>query len=452
MGTPFRFKLHPEAAKSFNEKADALFRRLAPRTLKGRPPRAYKPDAFVSAQLTEKDILGEIETGLVDQRGTEVAKFFQNGDRAVGLSGPSFQILADTVRRFQSLPGMRNTVSYKCLLDITFQWLKMRYRGSIAAPFVEAVVTECEKRVREIEIWIPVFRLFLETEVQIGRVVFKTITREMLDSHEEILKAALGGEIAKMQDVFTRERKDLQGVAAATVKLLAEPIRASEIAEEEAEKAVSLLRFLHPASSSPYLRCYCTLLGRQALRSSTHLTVEDGKILSKSQRIQPRGSSAWIIDTAEITELKAIGLDALSKMLGDANRTEFEDDLLEAIILYSKNALVEDPADKLVYVFAALESILLKDRNEPVQKNLGARMAFLVGQSAEARLQIVENVGRSYGLRSSFVHHGESPDDMATLEVFMKFACLCFVGLIDQTRTFRTKGELIEALERRKMR
>jgi hypothetical protein len=322
----------------------------------------------------------------------------------------------------------------------------------MTVPLVEAVLGECEKRVREIEIWIPVFRLFMETEIQIGGVVFKTIDKEMLDRLEETLKAALGGKIAKMQDVFSRERKDLQGVAAATVKLLAEPIRASEIAEEEADKAVSLLRFLHPASSSPYLRCYCTLLGKQALRSSTHLIVEDGKILSKSQKIQPRGSSAWIIDKAEITELKAIGLDALSKMLEDANRSEFEDDLLGSIILYSKNALVEDPSDKLVYVFAALESILLKDRNEPIQKNLGERMAFLVGQSAEARMEIVENVSRTYALRSSFVHHGESPDDMATLEAFMKFACLCLVALIDQSRTFRTKSQLIEALETRKMR
>lgn len=50
--------------------------------------------------------------------------------------------------------------------------------------------------------------------------------------------------------------------------------------------------------------------------------------------------------------------------------------------------------------------MLLKDGNEPIQKNIGERMAVLFGQTLEQRKAIIKNVLYTYGLRSSFIHHG----------------------------------------------
>ncbi len=54
----------------------------------------------------------------------------------------------------------------------------------------------------------------------------------------------------------------MQGFAAATIKLFAEPRRASEIAFEEADRVVSLLRFFSPATHIPEVFSYCTLQGK----------------------------------------------------------------------------------------------------------------------------------------------------------------------------------------------
>lgn len=68
-----------------------------------------------------------------------------------------------------------------------------------------------------------------------------------------------------------------------------------------------------------------------------------------------------------------------------------------------------------------LESLLLKDGNEPIQKSLGERMAVLVGRTVDERLAVIKNVTDTYRLRSQFIHHGQSIgiDDMQTLQTFM---------------------------------
>jgi len=45
----------------------------------------------------------------------------------------------------------------------------------------------------------------------------------------------------------------------------------------------------------------------------------------------------------------------------------------------------------------------LKDSNEPIQKNLGERMAFIIGESLEERKKIVANVEDFYRIRSRLV-------------------------------------------------
>src|SRR5438874_349915 len=59
---------------------------------------------------------------------------------------------------------------------------------------------------------------------------------------------------------------------------------------------------------------------------------------------------------------------------------------------HSKNEV----ADKLVFVLVSLESMLLKDSNEPITKNIGERMAFLIGQSMDERKAIIQNVDVAY--------------------------------------------------------
>jgi len=77
-------------------------------------------------------------------------------------------------------------------------------------------------------------------------------------------------------------------------------------------------------------------------------------------------------------------LENLNRLALDRS-TEFCRSLYDALILYSRQAVAVEVSDKLVFTLSALESMLLRDGNEPIQKTLGERMAFLIGQTFGAR-------------------------------------------------------------------
>jgi hypothetical protein len=256
---------------------------------------------------------------------------------------------------------------------------------------------------------------------------------------------------AEFQVALKRTRSRFQGRAAATIALIAEPLRAQEVAGEEAGYSIAALRFFHAANMTPYVRCYCTSAGAENLPASSTLTVHSGMIQQWQDSASPTGDLAWVLSEQEIRELRDAGLDALSQVLTNDKRSPFEDELLDAILIYSRNSLLNDAASRLIYILAAVESVLLRDNNEPIQKNIGERLAFVVGRTPDERISILDSVTRVYALRSAFLHHGRALQEMDALEVFMKYVWRGFLLLINNKDKFHTKQDLIEALERRKM-
>ena len=143
------------------------------------------------------------------------------------------------------------------------------------------------------------------------------------------------------------------------------------------------------------------------------------------------------------------GLNILSDMLCKEDRSEFQDQVLTSLYLYSRNPLAREIADKLVYILVSLESILLKDANEPIMQNIGERIAFIIGKPIE-RIKIVQNVKDIYGLRSSFIHHGKDInfENIEVMKVFRENSWEVYLFLIHNIYKFKNKIELIEYLDK----
>ncbi len=101
--------------------------------------------------------------------------------------------------------------------------------------------------------------------------------------------------------------------------------------------------------------------------------------------------------------------------------------LYDALLLYSRQSQAFEISDKLVFCLSSLESILLRNQTEPIQKNLGERMAYLVGDNVEGRKQIAKTVDEIYKIRSAFVHHGQTPKHIEILDRFLSMAWQTFV-------------------------
>jgi hypothetical protein len=102
-----------------------------------------------------------------------------------------------------------------------------------------------------------------------------------------------------------------------------------------------------------------------------------------------------------------------------------------------------------------MESILLRNDTEPIQQNVGERMAFIntagSQNTVEERQRIIRNLKEAYALRSKFVHHGSSVEDRETVRQFMINAWALFTTLAKASQRFETKEELIDHLEAMKL-
>lgn len=447
--------LHPDCATHFNNQAESLLSKIAAPPESKDNPDKFKPDFFTSETYTDKDIVGEIDLFWIDHLGVETARFFQHGNGLLGLQGDSYQTLVGIAEGIQKTRTFHNAVSVHFLKDALFEWLKQRHENATDVSMTDCVIQKCVKEIRELEVWLPVAMTCTEAEFTIGKVSFKSLSKRMFDDWQESIEAPKGMDAEKeqLQQFLREQRRQLQGLAAAVVKIVAEPRRAKEIAVEQSEKALSILRFFSPANLFPQKNSYCTLFGKENVQRMRSILVQENNAPIFSGGALGLPSSFWILDNKMMARSRNGGLDILSNMLADEKRTQFQNSILEAIYIYSKSALAKELADKLVYICAALESFLLKNNSEPVQQNLGERMAMITFQASDRRKSLIKNVRDVYGVRSAFIHHGQSvsSDKIEIMKEFMLNAWTFLCRVILNSNRFLTKEELIDAVERAKL-
>jgi hypothetical protein len=298
------------------------------------------------------------------------------------------------------------------------------------------------------DLWLPLFRTYSNRDFHIGDVVFRTITREIMDEWWSRVPPHVLEKPEQMA-ALRRRRSRLQGLLAACVTVRAERKKAIELARTSALNAIALVTLLSPANLSSRWTCYSTLIGLEAVGSSSELFMKGGNIDQISGSSHTQQDSDWLIH--ESADLRPGLLEALGDLARNRATTEFRSALYDALILYSRQCHAIEISDKIVFTFAALESILLRDNSEPIQKNLGERMAFVSGKDIAERKQIIKTVEEIYKHRSAFVHHGQTPRHVASLDSFLVYAWTTMVNLLGAVNQYRTRAALLGALEDRKL-
>jgi Apea-like HEPN len=450
-------ELHPEAAKSFNEKAQALLAQVGPATAQEPsefPTHLARPGA-AAHEIADEDVIDFKILGQSDLSGTMTARYFEHEGQRFGLEGEQYKELARLSERLQRRKELRDIVSVKWVEDVIISWMKEKQGGTEVPELTDFLVKRCEEDVKEHEIWFPIANLSLESDLPFGHVVFKTISKEMLDRVEEDGQKSKEGrdeEYAAMVDrQVLRLRHDLQGLAASTIKVGAEPQRAYEIALEESERAVATLGLYHVAATTmPEMASYSAPLGTENMEQIRYLEVEEGNVRKDHQKPGPdKPVVNFHLSDEDISRFKAtMGFDNVNELLTLERRTSFQETLLDALLLYSRSTREKDLAGRFVYMFAAIESVLLRNDTEPIQQNVGDRMAFLIIDDSEKRRAAVRNLKATYTLRSNFVHHGHTTiDELDTVKTFMTNSWALFLRLAKDSHRYQSKEQLIDHLE-----
>lgn len=443
-------KINSEARRNFDQKANELLLELRPiERSASKRDRRFAPDLHMEAKITEKDIIGKIKQAVSDHKGNEIGKSFCYQGRHIGLFDINYKKLQDLAQAMLRANSLKNFISMKYLLDVIFEWMEGRYRNATSANMVKFVLENCKNCIKEMEIWIPIAYLCIEDDIKIGKIIFKTFQKNMFEEWMRIV----GEKNPDIKEAYIAELKKLQskhqGTAAATIKLIAEPIRAQEIAVEETEKSLSILRFFSPVNLDPELHSYCQIYGKENIESmKIFLFEKETPLPNIIEELIGKQPIYWSIDKRILLRMSAGPLKILSQLLETEKLTEFQKKILDAVLLYSKSSISKNLQDKLLYTLIALETILLKNSNEPIQQNVGDRIAFFMSDKPKERKRISKNFKDIYTIRSSFIHHGQMREDLEKLRNFMESACFLFNKLIFFSKKFDTTNDFINSIEK----
>lgn len=438
-------KLHPEAESAYGDLVAEISKNVKAR------PNQTSPSApsqiFPVAKFNPADIIGPMKwvQQVTDGYHQEIGRFWPSGNAMIGWDGDDFKRAKGLASRLAKEKPYKGLLGEKFILDELFGWMRSELEGNQALPFVDFLAKRASEEVETREIWVPLHATYAKKIFSFGQVTFRTLTPEVMEAYYSRFKVAEPAAVHALKS----KRSKLQGSLVGCVVIRAEGGLAEDLAHALVEEATALLRFLSEANWTAQIRSFVLPLGLERHKGTTTIRVSEGKIKGIDEATINEGPTPWNVDRGD--HFFPGILDLLSRIAADHTSTEFRRSLYDALLLHAKNSVTTDPAEKLVFVLVALESMLLKDANEPIQGNLAERMAFLVGDSLDDRKKIVSTVREIYRVRSKYIHHGKRTSEDEVLQEFLWFAWQTLSQLLLRQDKVESRAKLLAQLDDRRL-
>lgn len=444
-------ELHPDAAENFDRKADALLQGLKPAEPKLGPRGKFPLDVPIQATLSDENVRSVGPVKQCDRAGDEIERYYRIGDQTVAIAGEDFRKATELAEQIHRTSSFRDTVGFETVRDSVLDWVSRRAAGEELDHLSNHVIRQCQEQVQDYTILLPLHELYVEGPFQLGQVTVRPFTGKEIDDwlaesieehpeHEEAIR-----------DGIEKARRRYQGRAMAEYTATADRARAVELARQHAADALSVLRFYSPAMFDVRIQSHCTLLGQERVERKYEFEVTKGKLLGPSESIDVRTSLAWQISLDDVRWMKESGLKEFEALLTDPAPSQFTDVLLESVLLHSRGSIERGLTEKLVYAVVALEALFVRNESEPIQSNVSERLAFVVGKDVPSRKRVIRTAKDAYGLRSKFLHHGQQVADVEVMNEFFHYLWHCLLLLARKRGAWKTKEEMLNALEDRKL-
>lgn len=448
--------IHIEAAKYVTELAESLLTQAHSDPPPDIPPRMdYHPDLPIDTTIGEQDVTGPLIQTQSDRFGVEISRIWADSTGLFSLTGPAhaeFMKISSTLHR---QPDVRTQVSQETVREIVFEWMCRKHRGETELPLVPHFLAVCPSLIEEWEVIIPLHGVHVQSPFQLGNVTLADLSSEQMRAWRVEALQAAPDHAEGVNHIHDGLRKNYQGRAAAIIRLRAEREHAVNRAFEEAELSVAVLRLFSVGAFAPERPTLVALAGREHVPYKRYIVRGASKgIVPTDGFLYEDDLRAWTISRELVQKELGGFLGHWSLLLRASQRTPFQDTALKSMLLYSGATTYRNISEKLIHIFSAIESLLLRNDTEPIVAAAADRLAFAVGTDATQRSQIAKDLRLVYGMRSRYVHHAivaaPESDDLETLQSFLVAVSQLFVNLRAPLAKFRTKDEFINELEARK--
>jgi hypothetical protein len=441
--------LHPDAEDALNRRAEGLLPRLSTEP----PPEPLGRDTGWADGLPVRPAraVGPILVERPDLTGPNgsIGWLLENGGY-LGLHGADYLALVEAVDAVHRTGNLRRALGSAFIKERLFEWLReTRVKSLSGAPFCQYLRQQAQSAVETVTAVVPIYGLIARCTFRLGRVTIRPMSEGMFRRWNEIIAArpASASDRAALLTEFEKFRREHQGKAAVTLSVTAEPARAREVAIEEADRTLAVLRMFDRAATQLDSVAACVRYGAQRQRSSRVFLLGKMPLPDIHTGFEPPLAMPWAISLSDLREFGVVGLAAYDAILRKDASTAWEADVLASIELYGQSMLSGAVADRLLYVFAALESVLLRDAREPLAQNIGDRLAFALEKDAGVRRALVQVVKDAYDARSRFVHHGQKVKDHALVASFLEAVWKFYVLVLPASLHHPTKLAFIDSID-----
>lgn len=446
-GSVVRLELHEETTQKLNQEAEALLLTVQMKPQAQPVPAGFIPDVPVKAVLQEKDI-SNFQTRLVGADGKRLSRFFPHETKDVGFEAEEYKNFVRFCEGMQKQKPFHNYISLSFLEDVVFDWVRERYCGTTTQNLLDFSVPRYEATIEDVEVWIPISYTYTQINFAFANIIIKTFSQSMFDDMRRRYVSVDIPEENRAGFLRTLDhyQEKIGGLAAATMTVTAEPRRAYEIAQEQAEKMVALMRIFSGPIFVPELGSCTALYGQKTVQTNLYM------VLSKERMFLTDGEDGihdvpYQITSARFQMWNETGVGTFAELFFNTKRTKLEEKVYQSLMIYSRSTLMTNASDKLMYVFSALESLLVRDMNENLQQNVADRIAFTVSKVADERRKIVKNYKDAYSLRSRYVHHGHTIGETDVLKTFYYNVFRFFVNMVHFNLSHKTQDDFLSAIE-----
>jgi hypothetical protein len=381
--------------------------------------------------------------------------FINNKGYVLGLKG--FKNLNEIIKILVSYPSINTNFSLtkiqKELEKVIALLVNKEPKGidNFCKETVENFVNGLETiNFSEFEIIIPSNNLKLEIpKFQIGKVIFAPSNYIDFEELKKIEPKNTPEEVKRYinRDLLPRfENKIL-----AIVKVNAKDIdHARDIGMEEIERSLNILRFYSRGTQKNDSLSYRMFIGIEGLVFQGQIPIlhinKSLMEIDPNYRLHFENTGylyKYIIDDEILENMKSLSLDIVNEILSKRieDMTDFEKALLNSLNYYGKGMYLIDNGVSFLNFIISLE-LILTNTWEPQKGLLAERVALLIGETSDHRIEIFDEIERLYDLRSNLIHNGINEIKYSDITILSYILFQTLIKLIPLTKTIRSISEL----------
>jgi hypothetical protein len=349
-------------------------------------------------------IVGAMVERVADHAGKTVEIYLVDENGSYGFNKEQYSRFNKLIQNLHSTEQLNQKVSSKFIEAESFNWAIEVYKKQQAdSNLYDYLTKKADAEVKPHTFYFPILNLEIEKSFKIGNVEFTYLTKEYFDNLYQKLKAK--------DDPYTEEnfqqifRKDFQGQVLAKVTVKAERDRAEEIAKQDSEIAVDVLKLYSESVIEPERKTMFDLnykLGYQVQSNFLTQKPDDSENLAISIQFNnhPLNITQRLYQSAYHS-----GLKIFSEYISIRKTDELHEIVIQSIHLFGSAISNWDLHLRCVNLITILESIFLKaDELSNMEQKTKARLSKALTTKHEEKERIKTIFSNIYQVRHKMIH------------------------------------------------